>query len=228
MDFLNHKKFIMSIIKRSLISFIQLTFFLGILFIFSCGEYKENCKDSQDKGKLFLSDTTKAFLRPYEKKIAVYFKDSLGNEMKCTTEKIVEFSDFFNVESPHKECSKEVTFKAKLESNAISLTSQNKTFNIKLVVSLGFYTYWTRLGMNEYISAEINNDPRFQAIMSQQVIEDNKVINSIVFRAKTVIILGKTYKNVISQNDKCYIQREVGILAFRDLDNRLWVFDRFE
>ena len=218
----------MNIIKKTFISFIQLTFFFGILFIFSCGEYKENCKDSQDKGKLFLSDTTKAFLRPYEKKVAVYFKDSLGNEMKCSIEKIVNFSDFFNIEFPHKECSKEVTFKAKLEDNAISLTSQDKVFNIKLVVSLGFYTYWTRLGMNEYISAEINNDPRSQAIISQQIIEDNKVINSIVFRAKTVTILGKTYKNVISKNDKCYIQREVGILAFRNIDNRLWVFDRFE
>jgi hypothetical protein len=216
----------MSIIKRSLISFIQLTFFLGILFIFSCGEYKENCKDSQDKGKLFLSDTTKAFLRPYEKKIAVYYKDSLGNEMKCSIEKIVKFWDFFNIEFPHKECSKEVTFKAKLEGNTILLTSQGKKFNIALIASVGLYTYWTRLGLNEGLDVEINNDPRI--IMSQQIIEDNKVINSIVFRPKTVTILGKNYKNVISQNDNCYIQREVGILAFRDLDNRLWVFDRFE
>ena len=48
----------------------------------------------------------------------------------------------------------------------------------------------------------------------------------------TVTLLGKEYKDVIIDKKiiptKCYLDKQVGIRAFRDFDNKLWVFDRFE
>ena len=75
----------------------------------------------------------------------------------------------------------------------------------------------------------VNSNDLGTGLFYETVFKSGKLIP---LKKSNVVFFGKTYTDVsISQYispEKCYLHESVGILAFRDFDNKLWVFDRFE
>lgn len=187
--------------------------------------YPENCEESHDWGKVYVSDTTKAFLKPYEGKSKVIFKDSLDNEIVFSISKTIEYFPYMYNVPIHEECSKEVNITAEYENIIFDFLSTNPQIkSIKFSASAGLFVN-SRYSTNQAIRVVINNHG---LDFYQQTIKDDKVLTGVYFNTKTVELLGKSYKNVITNINNCYVDSSHGILAFRDLDKKLWVFDRFE
>jgi hypothetical protein len=191
-----------------------------------------NCRGNVSLGNVTLKGEDKVVLLSYKDKAKVFFKDSLGSELELSSNYDNGFENNI-AEIEDRECSNEA-YTSDLEFILISMTNNVHNLSMRFRVSMRLTgAQWSTEHeevLHVYMSKLVPKPNELGiGIFYETIFEKDKVK---ILQKKNINLFGKNYDNVLVDKDdtnpKCYLHESVGILAFRDFDNKLWVFDRFE
>ena len=212
-------------------------FLLGIVLL-SCNKQDKTCPETVNKGDLNYTQNSFASIQTYLGKTTAIFRDSLNQEIIFS---IVDRGDSIRPHLFAGTCEsnpgQRVFFNYNAKERRIELRNDSLgTFFITLNTRLAFQSY------EEYdylsITNTVSNKSQVQQLtllVDRKNVSENQAneINSNIVLEAEIQILGKlffqAYGMKYPQEDnvvnKLYYNLEFGIISFKDMTKKTWVFD---
>ena len=222
--------------------------------IFSCSSDKDDSHDQGipcetediDIGIIDLDEESYDYL-PYTGCEVIHYKNEQGDE--------VYFDTLYNKGFATKifwrfdiQCESGAKNNYTFFSDQLNYSFKCDSLELNFIIGIGTENvssqplFFDELGM---LLAAYSTDNRLDTIIKMDIVAsfkgneveiEEELTRSIKYEYyEEVVLLGKSFKNVYHRNRPAenlltdlYYNKEFGIFAFRDLDDVLWVFDRFE
>lgn len=208
--------------------------FFAVLYL-GCGEERNKpfCLDGGYEGKFQSSDSTAAFFSKYKNAKRVVFRDSVQKEIVLD---ITYSSTYDRQDVQYSSTCANTIYSYDIERIVVDAKNlaADKAFEFVAYAEVSVPT--TSADRDESISVKEYSpvNPklygyRFRKFLFYVQRYKKTQISSSVIR-KSLTHNNVIYNDLIvdNQNPKCYLDKSVGIRAFRDFEDKLWFFDRFE
>lgn len=201
--------------------------FLAIIMATSCSD------DDIDLGEFNLMEGSKSAV-PYQEDLLITFKDSLGNQA------VFEFdtsqSGFSNMGHLDMSAPNGEDYSAKVETYEVYLGEPEPIlgieFRVNVRVSVDFLNDVEITDML-IVDMDYYKEGYHLAHFIEQVVNPRGAsaayIEQFPDAINEITLLDKTFQDVyVSQHSTIYYNHEFGVIAFRDSNNKLWVYDNVE
>ncbi|MCB9264051.1 MAG: hypothetical protein H6558_03400 [Lewinellaceae bacterium] len=228
-------------------SFLQLALASGLILC-ACSKDKaiNPCAETIDIGKFGLLEASKGFL-PYEGVNKIILKRETGDSLLLETR---SFNTNFVPTTKELDCPEDGSFPAyyKYSSEWKDITLLNSTKNIKIEIELMTEPYFPEIDeatkiadvltvaiedpIREYVYYQLLSFYTAQREHPKPTISEEQFLGSVELNGQSfdyVYFEEKLFEvNGVMTNFQAYYTKNLGLIAFKDFEGHLWVFDRFE
>lgn len=217
-----------------------LVVFLSLLTIISCkkDDLSDPCAE-EDIGRFRLLDNAINSI-PYKENTTLFFQDSIGNQVEF--EFIYGNGGYVSGDIIHSsacvfDTSLQKVYKANEDYYRYDVIETNDSLNIKLIIVLKVKPFFLhfgtieisdQLGIGRSLTGSNSSAIHLNILVNSRELTEED-INMFLKPIDNINLHGRTFYNVYYNTySSFYYNYEKGIIAFTDLDEKLWVLDKTE
>ena len=229
--------------KYHLIVALILLFLVSVISSCKKESIEEQCAEEY-LGEMYLLESSRNSI-PYNKNTSLYFQDSLENEtvFQVDMENVgYRIMNRYYSEPCEFDNSLEKIYKVRSDHYRYFISESTKTLNLTFLLVLDIQPSYYPFNINK-ISDELGvgrgskTDSTTAAYgINLNILVDPRTLSEDEIKKRNfqspvdeITLLNRTFYDVyISSNSKEYYNYELGLIAFRDYDEKLWVLDKTE
>lgn len=227
----------------------SLLYFLIALFLTtSCAKEKDEslinpsapeCCDVEHLGSFNLMPSSRESI-PYQEDVNLIFKNEFNNEVLFAFRNgLYGYDSTDNSTSQECPCNPAFnqTMKAKGDTYSYLLAEPQGTLNVRFYISLSVRMFHGEENLiADILDVSLSEEQDtssygglYTLLVDRRNLSDDYVKWYNTMPADSVEMLGKTFYNVYSDEEGiAWYNYDKGLVAFKDRENKLWVFDRIE